>query len=874
MIPVVMAGGFGTRIRPLSANRPKPMLPVVNVPILERVLLHLAQHDMREAILLVYHDPAKIRDAFEEGGRLGMKLHYYQADQDYGTAGAVAHGADQVRSDRYLVVSGDVLCDFDLSATVAFHEKNRAAATIGLTHVPNPLQFGIVIIDGEGRVRRFLEKPTWGEVFSDTVNTGVYVLEASVLEQVPRHEAMDFSRELFPRLLASGAPLYGHVLDGYWRDIGDPESYLAAHADFFHGTLRIVPPGELRQIGGKPIWIEGDCEIDPSAEIRGTVVLGADCRIGAGVRLEDVVIGPGTIVGSGAEIRRTVVWDTARIGERARVEGSALGSRVVVGADSVVETGSVIADDTELGGEVRVKENVKIWPGKVVEDHAVVHSNLVYAQRWRTSAFDEGAVTGLTNLELTPEVAARLGAAYGTLLQPGSTVLTVRDAHPASRMLRRAFIGGVGSTGVHVVDLGMLPIPVMRHKLESFGEVGGVSFQQVQLVRGMTSIRFFDEYGLDISTSFAKSVERVFLREEFRRAQHQEIGVIFELPRIVDFYAESYLKSLNGRAVRERRFRLVVDYAHSASVAVLPRLLADLDCDVVTLNAHTEGVHEAMLAEEIARSQQRLGAIVTSLEADLGVWMFPGGERLAFVDRRGRVWSGMELVALVVAAVIAADLPRRGRAAGVRAIHLQAGAGRGRPPRPRHAVGSPRPHRGVPTPRRDLRLGGGGRPDLPGPAPRPRRPLRPGQAPRAPDPLQGDRGRPRGAGAGRGGGAGLPPLPHGAQGRGDAEVRGAGPGPRGLVPRRNPGPPRRGLGAAPPRPCRAPVPHPRRGLDAGGGHHHRRAVPAARGAPHQERLSGGWQSSPFSGTSTSRSTARPMAACTPPGCCCTAPAST
>lgn len=657
MIPVVMAGGFGTRIRPLSANRPKPMLPVVNVPILERVLLHLAQHDMREAILLVYHDPAKIRDAFEEGGRLGMKLHYYQADQDYGTAGAVAHGADQVRSDRYLVVSGDVLCDFDLSATVAFHEKNRAAATIGLTHVPNPLQFGIVIIDGEGRVRRFLEKPTWGEVFSDTVNTGVYVLEASVLEQVPRHEAMDFSRELFPRLLASGAPLYGHVLDGYWRDIGDPESYLAAHADFFHGTLRIVPPGELRQIGGKPIWIEGDCEIDPSAEIRGTVVLGADCRIGAGVRLEDVVIGPGTIVGSGAEIRRTVVWDTARIGERARVEGSALGSRVVVGADSVVETGSVIADDTELGGEVRVKENVKIWPGKVVEDHAVVHSNLVYAQRWRTSAFDEGAVTGLTNLELTPEVAARLGAAYGTLLQPGSTVLTVRDAHPASRMLRRAFIGGVGSTGVHVVDLGMLPIPVMRHKLESFGEVGGVSFQQVQLVRGMTSIRFFDEYGLDISTSFAKSVERVFLREEFRRAQHQEIGVIFELPRIVDFYAESYLKSLNGRAVRERRFRLVVDYAHSASVAVLPRLLADLDCDVVTLNAHTEGVHEAMLAEEIARSQQRLGAIVTSLEADLGVWMFPGGERLAFVDRRGRVWSGMELVALVVAAVIAADLP-------------------------------------------------------------------------------------------------------------------------------------------------------------------------------------------------------------------------
>jgi mannose-1-phosphate guanylyltransferase/phosphomannomutase len=306
---------------------------------------------------------------------------------------------------------------------------------------------------------------------------------------------------------------------------------------------------------------------------------------------------------------------------------------------------------------VRVKEAVKIWPAKVVEDHAVVHSNLVYAERWRTSAFEEGAVTGLTNLELTPEVAARLGAAYGTLLPPGSTILTARDNHPASRMLRRAFVGGVGSTGVHVVDLGLLPVPVMRHKLEGFGEVGGVSFQQVQLVRGMTSIRFFDEHGLDISTSFAKSVERVFLREEFRRAQHQEIGVIFEHPRLVDFYAESFLKALAGDRIRARKLRLVVDYVHSAAVVVLPRLLAALGCEVVTLNAHTEGVHEALLASEIALAHRRLATIVASLEADLGVFLYPGGERMVVADREKRLWGDLDLAALMVAAVIAAKLP-------------------------------------------------------------------------------------------------------------------------------------------------------------------------------------------------------------------------
>ncbi|MCU0294317.1 MAG: sugar phosphate nucleotidyltransferase [Thermoanaerobaculaceae bacterium] len=657
MIPIVMAGGFGTRIRPLSANRPKPMLTVVNRPILERVLQHLKSFGMTEVVLLTYYDPEKIRSHFGEGEQLGMKLHYFNADQDYGTAGAVAHGADMVPADEYLVLSGDVICDFDLGAIMQFHRDKRAAVTIGLTRVPNPLQFGIVIIDAEGSVKRFLEKPTWGEVFSDTVNTGIYVLQAGALAHVPRGESFDFSRDLFPSLLEAGEPLFGHVSRGYWRDIGDPESYLAGHNDFFDGTLRLIPPGRLAQVGGKPLWLEGEAQLDPSLEVRGTVVIAPGCVVGPGVRLQDVVLGPRTHIGAGAELRRSVVWEDARIDEGARIENSVLGARVQVGAGCVVEAGAIVADDTVLGLEVRVKENVKIWPAKVVEDHAVVHSNLVYAERWRTSAFEEGAVTGLTNLELTPEVAARLGAAYGTLLQPGSVVLSTRDDHPASRMLRRAFFGGVSSTGVNMVDLGLLPTPVMRHKLEGFGEVGGVSFQQVLLVRGMTSIRFFDEHGLDISTSFAKSVERVFLREEFRRAGHQEIGAIFEQPRIVDFYAESFLKSLPVEKIRSRKLRLVVDYSHSPAVVVLPRLLAELGCDVVTLNAHTEGMREAPLASDLALAPKRLAAIVASLDADLGVWLYPSSERMVVVGNDKRVWADMDLVALMVAAVVAADLP-------------------------------------------------------------------------------------------------------------------------------------------------------------------------------------------------------------------------
>lgn len=657
MIPIVLAGGFGTRIRPLSSNRPKPMLPVVNRPLLERVLRHLQVNGFVEAVLVTYHDPAKVRDVFGDGAELGMRLHYYQSDQDFGTGGAVVRGAGTVAAPRYLVVSGDVLCEFDLGELGAAHEESGAALTIALTRVPNPLQFGIVTTDADGRVRRFLEKPTWGEVFSDTVNAGVYVVERTVLAEAPQAEAFDFSGDFFPRLLDAGVPLHGHVARGYWRDVGDPESYLAAHRDFFAGALHLEAPGALLEVGGRQVWVDGDADIDNDVEVRGTVVIGRGCIVRAGARLEDVVLGPGTVVSSGAELRGTVAWSNVVIGAGARVEASVLGDRVRVGDATVIEAGAIVADDTSLGRDVRVKEGIRIWSSKVVEDHAVVHSNLVYADRWRTSAFEEGAVTGLTNLELTPDVAARLGAAYGTLLAPGSTVLTVRDAHPASRMLRRAFVGGVGSSGVHVVDLGMLPVPAMRHKLESFGEVGGVSFQQVQGVRGMTSIRFFAEQGLDISTSFAKSVERVFMREEFRRAPHQEVGVIFEHPRLVDFYAESYLRALAVDAIRARRFRLVVDNSHSAAVVVLPGLLAKLGCDVVTLNAHTEGFHEALLFDEMEQAQRRLATIVGALDADLGVWLHPGAERLVLADRNGRIWRDMELTAIVVAAIAAARLP-------------------------------------------------------------------------------------------------------------------------------------------------------------------------------------------------------------------------
>ncbi|MGE5235941.1 MAG: sugar phosphate nucleotidyltransferase [Acidobacteriota bacterium] len=653
VIPLVMAGGFGTRIRPLSANRPKPLLPVVNRSILARMLASLVRSGFGEAVLLTYYESGAIRSAFGDGASSGLRLHYLVADRDHGTAGAVARGAALRPADTYLAVSSDIVCDFDLAGIVEAHRRSGSRASVVATRVSNPLQLGILILDETGRVRRFVEKPSWGEVFSDTANAGIFVLSHEAIDLIPKEEPTDFAHDFFPRLLAQGVELHGVLAEGYWRDVGDPDAYLDVHRDFFDRRLHLDPPGVSRMSPGCSLWLEGPSTIDPSAELRGTVVIGPGCTVGPGARLEDVVIGPGTRIAARADLRRVVTWEEVEVGPGSRIEGAVLASRVQIGQAATVETGAIIADGSVLGRDTRVKEGVRIWPGKTVEDHAVVHANLVHADRWRTSTFDEGAVTGLTNLELTPEVAARLGAAYGTLLPQGSTVLSVRDAHPASRMLRRAFVGGVGSAGLNMIDLGLLPVPVMRYRLEALREVGGVSFHQVPLVRGFTSIHFFDGCGLDISTSFAKSVERVFLREEFRRVQHEEVGVILDQPGILQTYADAYLAALDLDLLRRRRFSLVVDYANSPAVVVLPRLLAELGCEVVTLNAQTEGSREALLPEEIALAHRRLATIVRSLEADLGVWLGPTSENLVLIGRRGEVWSGLDVTALLIAAVVA-----------------------------------------------------------------------------------------------------------------------------------------------------------------------------------------------------------------------------
>ena len=238
-----MAGGFGTRLRPLTANIPKPMVPLLNKPMMHHIVALLKQHGITDIIASLFYSPEAIVSYFGDGAALGVNIKYFRADADYGTAGSV-RAATEGMKERILIISGDVLTDFDLSAAIRFHEERNSKATIVLTRAKNPLQFGVVITRDDGKITRFLEKPSWGEVFSDTINTGIYILEPEVLAMVPEREEYDFSKDLYPLLLRQDAGLYGYIADGYWRDIGNLNEYQDAHLDILHGRASVEMDGQ------------------------------------------------------------------------------------------------------------------------------------------------------------------------------------------------------------------------------------------------------------------------------------------------------------------------------------------------------------------------------------------------------------------------------------------------------------------------------------------------------------------------------------------------------------------------------------------------------------------------------------------------------
>ncbi len=271
MKAVVMAGGEGSRLRPLTSRQPKPLVPVAGRPIMEHILLHLRRHQMRDVIATVQYLGASIRNYFGDGSEQGVALTYSVEDSPLGTAGSVMLARQQL-NEPFLVISGDALTDVDLGAAVRFHREHRALATIVLKPVPNPLEYGVVVVDEGGAVQRFIEKPSWGEVISDLANTGIYVLDPAVFDFFRPGEVTDWSGDVFPKLLKQGEPVFGWVTSGYWEDVGSHAAYVKANFDCLEGRVKVDIPGERK---GENIWIHEEADVSDGARIDGPALIGS-----------------------------------------------------------------------------------------------------------------------------------------------------------------------------------------------------------------------------------------------------------------------------------------------------------------------------------------------------------------------------------------------------------------------------------------------------------------------------------------------------------------------------------------------------------------------------------------------------------------------
>jgi len=648
MKAVVMAGGEGSRLRPLTINRPKPMVPLVNKPVLFHILELLKRHGITQVVVTLQYMADMVQDYFGDGSAMGMEISYSIEEIPLGTAGSVKN-AQKNLDDTFIVISGDAVTDFDLTAIVQYHKAKGAIATLTLYRVPNPLEYGVVILNGEGRIQAFQEKPSWGQVISDTVNTGIYVLEPQALDLFEAGKPFDFSKDLFPMLLEKGEPLYGYVSGGYWCDIGNIQEYIRACSDVLEGRVHLEPIG--REIGAG-VWSGENVEIAPDAQLYGPIYLGDGVKIKGGV----VIHGPSvirnySIIDNRAQVDRSIVWRNSYVGEGAELRGAIICRQCSIKSKAVIFEGAVVGDMSMVGERAIIHPNVKIWPEKVVEAGATVKSSIIWGSQGRRVLFGRYGVTGQVNVDLTPEFATKLGAAFGATLPKGAIVTINRDPHRSPRMLKRGLISGLPSAGIHVRDLRSVPIPVARYITRKIGAAGGLHVRLSPHDNRVVDIKFMDSRGLNLSKDAERNIERVFFREDFRRVYLDEIGLIEYQPDVIETYTADFLSRLNIPAIQNAHFFIVVDYANAPTSLVLPHILRHLGVRVVELNAALDESKMSIPSQEFQQSLQQLAAICAALGTNLGVRLDVGGEKIFLVDDRGKILpSGIATIAMAALA--------------------------------------------------------------------------------------------------------------------------------------------------------------------------------------------------------------------------------
>jgi len=651
MKAVVMAGGFGTRIQPLTNSRPKPMLPVVNRPMMENTMLTLRDLGIKDFIVLLYFKPEVIQEYFGDGSDFGMNITYVIPDDDYGTAGAVKLAQEHIGDENFIIISGDLVTDFDFQKIFDYHEEKQSKLTITLTSVENPLEFGVVIANDDGKIEKFLEKPSWGEVFSDTINTGIYIIEPEILEYIPKGDNFDFAKDLFPLLMREGVELMAGNATGYWRDVGNPDSYREVHEDIMSDRVSFNMPGNMTKYPDGELYSLEPYRLDSSVEIIGKVVLGKNVTIGKRTKLKNVVIGDNVSIGEDSKISNSIIWESIDIAKGCKIDMGVICNNNTIEKNCKMTAGVIVAEWCEIGELVTVEKDITIWPNKKIESASIVSSNVILGSRYKNSIFENGMVVGKSNVELSCEMSTKLAEAFGAQLPVGSTILVGRDDHKGSRMLKRAFVGGMLAAGVNVIDTLSIPSSILRFKLARNSDyIAGVYFRQQREDTTATVITFYNDESLRINSDLAKKIEKSYFKDGFRRVDFSQIGEVVENYNFINDinYENSIIDSFETRLFKCVDCRVAVDTMHGLSSEILPKILNKLKIDNIILNNYRDDHQLANFQSLVKKSSKDMENIVSSLGMDVGFLIYPYGQRLDMVCNDGKILSMQSALQVVL----------------------------------------------------------------------------------------------------------------------------------------------------------------------------------------------------------------------------------
>lgn len=620
MKAIIMAGGEGSRLRPLTCDLPKPMVPVMNIPIMEHIVNLLKSHGITEIGVTLMYLPQKIKDYFGNGSNFGVNIHYFTEDTPLGTAGSVKN-ADEFLDETFIVISGDSLTDMDITQAIEFHKSKKSKATLVLTRVDVPLEYGVVITDKKGAITGFLEKPSWSEVFSDTVNTGTYILEPEVLNHLEKGHKTDFSQDLFPLLLEKKEPIFGYIMSDYWCDIGDLQAYLQAHFDALEGKVRLN--NSLTEIK-EGIWVGSGAIIDSHAVLNAPCLIGDNCRIGSGAVIDSFsVLGNNNVIENEASIKRSVLWNGNYIEYGSEIRGAILCNKVNLKHYVRIFENAVVGDNCIINERVILKPNIKIWPQKTVDPLAIVDRNIIWGSRHSKSIFGENGLSGIINVDISPEFATRLGAAYGSIFKKGSKVIVSSTTSNSARMFKHAFISGMLSVGVEVFNMSSLLTPISRHAISFLSVEGGIHIKLSDDNPNKLRVDFMDAKGASISRVMERKIENSFFREDFKRCSGEEISRLNNITDFKNYYVRSILNEIDTNAIRSYSPKICIVSPSDFVISIMVPMLTDLGCKVASFSS--SNLNEiGTIVEEIKSNDASFAAFIDS-----------NGETLVLIDKNG-----------------------------------------------------------------------------------------------------------------------------------------------------------------------------------------------------------------------------------------------